>query len=119
MFDRQRGKMGVGHKVGGGTSFLEHSFKENPVMIGWSSQSHARLVKPALHTITSLFNVERSPMQARVRANPDESVQHGPAETHLRLTAELRIPPVPCDGVMFGRTVFGIEQQIRINEDHR
>jgi hypothetical protein len=80
--------------------------------------AHARLFAPALDAFNGLPDRERALMQSRIGSDANEGGEHGPAQTNWRGAAELLVPPRPCSVVMFGKTVFCVEQQVRVNEDH-
>ena len=76
-------------------------------------------MQPALHATDRLIQGQGTLEHAGIRADPDESAQHAPSETHGSTPGQLSIPPLPRDFVLRIQLIFGVEQNVGIDQDHR
>lgn len=111
-------EVGVGDEIAGCVAVAEHLLEKAPVMLGGMEQPDTGLIQPTLDTIESLIQRQWALVQARVGGNSDESRQHQPAKSQGFRAGELFVPPRAGRRVVGGKTVLGIEQQVRIDENH-
>jgi len=119
VFTGQGGQVRVCHKVRDGLALDQHPLKDDPVPVGRINDARARLIQPALHTGKRLIERQRALKDTRIRADPDEGAEDGPAKTHRRGVGQLRIPPLARHRMVGTLLVFCIQQDVGIHKDHR
>lgn len=111
--------MSIGDEVGHSFTLNKHLLEDDPMFIRRVDQTSRWLIQPALNPPDSIFQSERLLENPAVGANPDERRNDRPAEAYLSGTGEPGIPPFPGPGVLRAQTVFGIKQDIGVNQNQR
>ena len=119
MFDRQRRKVCIRDKIARGLTRNKQVFQERPVTFSWPNYPHVRLIQPALDSLYCLFQTQGSFECLPVGGDTDECEDHGPAETDGIARAELSIPPLARLPVGRASGVFGVQQQVRVDQNQR
>jgi len=115
----ERRQVSIRHEVAECLSLNEQALQHGPVPLGRRDDSRARLIQPALHAGDRLIQGQGTLEHAWIRGDPDEGTEHAPSETHGSTAGQLSIPPLPRDLVLRIQLVFGVEQNVGIDQDHR
>ncbi len=116
---RQSGQVGIADQVGTGLDCEQHAPKDFPVALGGLDNTCTRLIKPACHSLHGLINRKRPCENPGVGSNSDKGRNHRPAQAYPLAPGKLGIPPDACSLMQRAQPVFGIEEDIGINQDQR
>src|SRR5512143_3325980 len=118
MLDGERGQVRVGYQICRGVPRVEHTLEDLPMLLRRMDHTYTRLVDPALHAVHRFLERQRPLMQPGICGDAHESRKNGPAQAYWGAPAELCVPPGSCRFVMGRTAVLGVEQNVRVNEDH-
>jgi len=118
MFHRERGEMGIRDKIPDRVPVAQHLLKDGPMLVRRLDDANTWLIEPALHTVDGFLERERALMQPRVGADPEESIEHRPAQPYRTSAAKLSVPPSAGRFMMLREGILGVEKDIRVHQDH-
>ena len=119
MLHGERRKVCIRDEVPECLSLFEQCLQHRPVALGGMDQPYARLIEPALHAAHCLIEIQWSLEDAGIGADANERTQHIPGQAHRRGTRQLRIPPGARGLVLRTQLIFRVQDEVRIDEDHR
>ena len=119
MFNGESGHVRIRHKIGNGLTADQQLLKNNPMSLGRINDPCARLVEPTLHTRNGLTQRKGMLKNTRVRTYSDKRTKNGLAQADRRGAGQLSVPPFTRYVMMRAELVFGIQEKIGIDEDHR
>jgi len=119
MLDGQRSQVGVRHQIPPCLAVREHLLKDCPVPLRGMNEAGTRLVQPALHSCQGLDEREGMLEDPGIGADADIRGNHDPAQADRVRSGQLGVPPGASLWMERAEGVFGVEQNVRVDQYQR
>ncbi len=119
MLDGQCREMHIRHVVGAQTALADAASQHLAVPWGGRRQPYRVCVEPGLYLLPGVGDCLGFGEQARVGDQAHKGEQAHPGQTDAHRTGQLLLEPPPGTLVLRKGRHVGIDQQVRIDRDHR
>jgi len=119
MLERDCGEDGVHDQWAGSLSVAHETAQDVPVSFARIENPCGGLVEPGGNRRFGFGRGKRTFEHARICRDPEEGPQRKPGEANEIRPREYRFEPSPAFLVLLRPRMVGIEQQVRVDEDHR